>query len=301
MKYIISIALLMGSFSVFSCDVCGISVSPGMQGLLPNNRYHFFGIRANYNSFQSSRPILLSDDFLTSKEHFFRSTLFGRWQISERFDLNAAIPFVYNEQHINGHINRHQGIGDIRITTNFLAINKTDSTSNHLFRVGAGAKLPTGNYSRDAWQTSNLYTGTGSYDFVLSSNYTLNKQKWGIIQDNQFWINTENKAGYRYGNSLNSRLLFQWKPTTKGKLKINPFAGAGYQWSMTDRIDGIHVSQQFNGGHLVTIEGGLQFMSNNWMTIIRYAHPVVQQLSNGDVRAIIGNAEIGISYLIQKK
>ena len=301
MKIIVSFIAVVLSFHGMSCDVCGASSGMGAQGLLPGNQFHFFSLQTTYRQTRSFQDVLFSDEDRISREHFVRTNISGRWQISERWAFLGVVSYNYNwQQHVDSTRTMH-GIGDINLHASYLLINRSDSTSSHQFRVDGGVKLPTGAYSRVALETSNLFPGSGSIDGIFRVNYQFKRQKWGMIGEGAFGLQGVNSAGYRFGNSvLSSGSIFGIKKIRKSG-QLMPFLGISYQWVGTDEINDIPVSPKFNSGHLVSGEAGVQFIQSNWMFHLRFSQPVYQHLSNGNVKTVIGNAEIGIRYLIQKK
>lgn len=299
-RFLSLIVVILLSFEVFSCDVCGGTIPPGTQGLLPGNQFHFVGIRSYYSQYASYRSVFQSNQVLESSEHFLRFSILGRWQVSRRFDITTEIPIAYNWQHFNGSKNDNGGLADVSLRVNYLFVNKKDSSSSHQLRGGLGAKFPTGAYSNEALETSNLFPGTGSYDGIIGTNYIFLKDKWGWVQENQFVLKTANSAGYKYGHSFSSKLNVFLNRTVK-QTKILPFVGIDYRWNQTDQIDGIDVSYRFNSGRVLAAEAGINIITNKWMLGARYSHPILQQLSNGDVVNKIGGVELSVNFLIQKK
>lgn len=290
----------MNMLNAHACDVCGCVSGLSTQGFLPNERFHFVGIVSNYNEFQSQRNILFSDEIEYSTEAFYKSSLTGRWQISDRIAIIGSIPFVYNQQIRDNQTTTETGIGDVSIFVNTLIVNKQDDSNAQYLRVGVGSKVPTGRYSSVALETSNLFPGSGAFDILFSTNYMYRKMKWGMIQENQVRIPTENKVGYKYGTTVNANFYGFYAHKTNNTVELMPFLGAGIQWKDVDKINRIPVAQQFNGGVIATTDIGLQAVLPSWMIHLKYGHPVFQQLSNNDVKMTVGNLELGIRYLIKK-
>lgn len=301
MKMKLSFIAVMLSFHGMSCDVCGASAGIGSQGLLPSNQFHFIGMHSTYRQFKSVQDVLFSDEDRISREHFFRTNISGRWQFADRWAFLGVIPYVYNWQQQVDSTSIMHGLGDLNLHLSYLLFDRSDSVSSHQLRVDGGLKLPTGNYSSVALETSNLFPGTGSVDGMVRVNYQFKRQKWGIIGEGAFGLQGTNSTGYRFGNSLlSSGSVFAIKKT-KGSGQLMPFLGANYQWIGTDAINTVPISPKFNSGHLFSAEIGVQFIHSNWMFHTRFSHPLYQHLSNGNVHTVIGNAEVGIRYLILKK
>ena len=299
MKITLALILVLISFESFSCDVCGGVVSPGTQGLLPTKQFHFIGTRFRYDHFTSNTNY--SGVSRSSTEHFLRASLYGRWQFASKFDLQAEVPFAYNLQEEEDSTRSHTGLGDISVVCNYELINNKNEAkeTSHILRSGVGMKLPTGYYSKDAWETNNLFPGTGSFDLVLSTNYVFTKKKLGLLNEFSFLFPTENKAGYKRGESLIARMNGFYK-IQLSNWQFLPALGASYIFSNTDKIYNIPVTQTFNNGQSINSELSLNLISNKWMLNAKYSYPIYQNINDGEVESK-GTAQLGIYYLFQKK
>lgn len=302
MKIFVVLIVALMSLQSFACDVCGGIVAPGTMGLLPDNQYHFFGFKTNYSTYSSFHTDHFTQENRSSEEQFFSWTAIGRWQFSKRFGLQAELPIVWNSQsYSDGEQQSQSGLGDLRLRSNILCINRKNADKNTalILRSNIGVKLPTGPYSRDAWETNNLYPGSGSIDFLAGTNFTFRKKKIGILQENSFVYTTQNKVGYKYGHAFLGRLSGFYRHTINASYLI-PSAGLNYQFTGTDRIQDIDVAQLFNSGHLLNAEIGLNFIHKKWMLNTKVAYPLYQSIGNDEVKSK-GSVELGIFYLIQKK
>lgn len=295
MNFRITLLLVLISYNGYSCDVCGGIMPAGNQDLIPGNQFHFVGLRASISSFNSYH------DDRESFEQFSRSSIVGRFQLNERVDLQMDLPFHYKVQTENNERSSMQGIGDMVVQCNYLWINRADEKerSSISFRSGIGVKLPTGKFSKNAWETNNLYPGSGSFDYSVQSNFIYMKRKLGVRHEFTGSYKTSNSAGYRYGHSVNTRLeglyIVQFDNS-----RLIPACGIGYFYSGKDRIDNIPVTGSFNYGHSINGELGLNYLINNWMLSVKYSLPIYQKIDNGNVMNK-GIGELSIIYLIQKK
>ena len=301
MKVYISILVVLISFDVFACDICGGVSTPGSDGLLFGNQYHFIGFRMNYARFQSFHRNTFSQDTIVSREHFIQTSIAGRWQFSKRFNAQLDVPYRINAQYIETEDQFQQGLGDIKFLVNWMFLNQeNDEGTSNFLALGLGAKMPTGNYSAEPWETSNLSPGTGSWDPQFSLNYRLSKKQFNFQLENSFALKTANKYGYRYGNALSSRATAFYSFKTKKNNRFLPLLGIGYLFTDVDRIDDYLVSESFNSGHVFNVEVGANYLLKNWMLNTKWSQPIVQTIANGDVVSK-GTLEFGIHYLIQKK
>ena len=212
------------------------------------------------------------------------------------------MPYVINTQFKEGESTMVDGIGDSQINVYWNVLQKanTDRQRNTLFRIGTGVKAPTGNYSKDVWETSNLFPGTGSFDMNASSYFSINLKDFGLINENMFVLKTKNPVAYRYGNAFLSRTLVTYRKRLGVKTAILPFTGVSVFYTSKDRIKNIPVSQTFNNGTQLVYEIGTSFLTQKMMTTIKYGLPILQNISGGDVK-MNGNVEFAINFLINKK
>ncbi len=301
MKFCLSILAVLISFGAVACDVCGGVTPSGGDGLLVGNQFHFIGLRTNYGRFQSFHRNPFSEETTTSWEHFTRANISGRWQFSERFNAQVNIPYAINLQRIdNGNQLRH-GLGDISLLVQWMLIStKNEAGTSHFLAIGSGVKAPTGNYSRDPWETSNLFPGSGSWDPQFNLSYRFSKNKFNFQVENGFTLKTQNPVGYRFGNAVSSIATAFYSINTKKNGKLLPLMGIGYTYTGSDHINSYLVAESFNSGHLLSTEIGLNYLTKNWILNTKWSQPFVQSIADGDVESK-GLLEFGIHYLIQKK
>src|SRR5690606_39232025 len=163
-----------------------------------------FSFQGRY--FISAHPALFSDAMERSQEQFLTTALVGKYQVHKRWQLLASIPVHFNRQSKNGIQTFSNGFGDVSAHVRFAPIFRQDSVNRKalILQVGAGIKAPTGQYSREAHETSNLYPGTGSWDIPLDLNLYIVRDRWMLQFENALTLKTENKIGYRYGHALQS-------------------------------------------------------------------------------------------------
>lgn len=302
MNLYITLFLALISFDTLSCDVCGGITASGNEGLLLNNEYHFIGVKQSYSAFSSIHRNHSNENVTHTQEHFLRSSLIGKWQFAEKFSSQIEIPFILNIQESESESRSEKGIGDINLLCNYVLVNRKndDANKSHLFRAGLGVSIPTGNYSKNLWETSNLSPGTGAFNFIGNTNYIFRMNDIGILQENIISLTGTNKFGYKYGTSLLSRNSFFLRKKIKEKTLLTPSVGVNYLYTSTDRINGIKVSELFNSGHSINGELALNYLIKKWMFILRTSYPIYQNIGNGDVKSK-GVVEFGIYHIIEKK
>ena len=282
MKLITTIIVVVLSFHSISCEVCGCSSTPGSIGIIGSSSNHLVGFSFGGRSFNSTHPDIFGHGNVeNSTEFFMQSNLLAKFQISKRFQVYANIPFVYNQQRREGETSITQGLGDITASTRFLAFSHADSVRKRALnlQIGAGVKALTGKYSRDAHETTNMYPGTGSWDFPFNLNLFFQSEKWNIQFENLFNVTTQNSAKYKFGNAYQSVVYGGYK-IKAGRGTISTGIGVQLDYLFHSEIDGSS-KNTFNGGHLLTVLSGINFEFNRIFATIRYFQPLSQHLSKG--------------------
>lgn len=252
------------SVPVSACDVCGCSASGSFLGILPQYNRHFVGLSYQYQSFTSSHPVVAGEVQPQQSEDYFQSlTAWGRFYPFKRVQVFMFIPYQYNYVQEGGSTTFMQGIGDIRMLINYMVLTTPDSSDRewrHNLLAGGGIKAPVGRNdftNREGIILSNMQPGTGSWDFLFNTNYTLRYRKTGINLDALYQMNSVNNRDYRYGDKLNAGLsAFMLQET--GVLTWQPQAGLRYQFSGTDESSyQYRIINPYSGGSQLYFTAGI--------------------------------------------
>ena len=301
LKYV---ALTIGvylHFATVACDVCGGVSASGMNGFTPTNDFHFIGIRSTYRRYCSHSESLLTGVSTNSTEYFLQSDLMGKFQLSNRWQIIGTLPYSYAIQIESGSKTIQSGIGDIGLQSFYTPIIQKDTNGiiNQQLNIGFGIKSPTGNYSESAHTMSNMYPGTGAFNFTLSANYIFQSGKNGgqIEASNSYSL--QNKYGYKYGNSSSIGgtifRMFKFSKTT-----FRPFVGFQASLILKDRIHGYTTNESMNNGEIISGKIGLNIIRANWFLSLYGQLPIYQNLGSGSVQQK-ELVSISLNYLISKK
>lgn len=292
MKRIVGLMLIIISISlnVRACDVCGCSASNQYLGILPQYKLNFIGIQYQYSSFSSNVPSdFIEGTFNHSKEYYNTLQLWGRYNIARGWQVYAFVPYHYN-LHYEDSAATSSGIGDVSFLVNKIVLN-TDKPGkwSSTWLAGGGVKLPTGKYTGittlDKLGLPNIQAGTGSWDFVINTNYTLRHNKVGFNVDAAYTITTANKYEYKYGNRLNTGLMAFYSVKLK-KVNLLPQLGVRYDYSLHDydNYQNKWLNEQ-SGGSLCYATAGVQAYIGRLGMRLTYGLPVVQNYGAGYVTA----------------
>lgn len=312
---IISIVSLLTYSNVRACDICGCQLSGLSFGLLAGTRTHYLGVRYTQASFNASiiyNSDLLQDEF--SEDTFTRTELLGRYILSTKLQLHAILPYIYND--MNGSVQslEFDGIGDpsLLLFYDVFAKNKLKeepvidpptSNFNHTLLVGGGIKFPVGKFDRfDRGEVvnRNFQVGTGSFDFMISSNYTINIKRWGFNTEASYKINTRNTDDYLFGNQFNASGYLFYSILIKNGV-ISPFAGILYETA--DKHKDSDVLQFNTGGNATLGTFGIQANWKSFSVNGLVQSPIEQNYNSDDISNIETEHRfsIGILYHFKKK
>lgn len=260
--FILTFLIFCGISSSNACDVCGCGVNGYNFGILPNYRLHFIGLHYKlglYNSIHVSDQSKGFDRFQTLE-------LWGRYSLTERIQLYAILPYVYNFRDEHDSQTQVTGLGDISLLAHFIVVDNGDNECSQwksFLQAGLGLKLPTGknNLIEDRLTVGpNLQPGTGSTDFIGSVIYTLRHEKIGMTISGNYKYNTANKNNYRFGDQLDANArLFYLAPM--GAIKIAPSCGINYSNLNQNSKNGKYVKD--TGGSSLSLMPGLDIYAGS--------------------------------------
>ena len=99
------------------------------------------------------------------------------------------------------------GIGDITVLGFYsLVRTKNDSLKyQHHLQLGGGVKMPTGkfNETNNGSVNPSYQLGTGSWDYILATEYVIKRNRSGLNVMLNYNIKTENQKEYQFGNQFN--------------------------------------------------------------------------------------------------
>ena len=224
---------------VRACDICGSSGNQYL-GILPQFYRHFIGAQYQYRSFESSHPsVFAGKPDEQSKEYYNTLQVWGRYYIGNSIQLFGFVPYHTNIREAAGGSTTSRGLGDMSVIGNAVLLRADSShyTWKQTLLAGGGVKLPTGKYSGttvlDRQGLPNMQAGSGSWDFLINTNYTIRHQSAGINVDVAYTLTTTTKDMYKYGNRLNTGLLgFYW--LYAGSVSLLPQLGMRYEYALHD-------------------------------------------------------------------
>ena len=276
------------------CDACGCSASGGSMGFSSMLNNNFIGLRYVHQSYTTKEGIFNDSPWID--ENFNTIQVWSRIPITKRIQLTALLPYHDNNRTIPATGKESiSGVGDLTVMGMYgVFISKVDSATvySHKLQLGGGVKAPTGKYNTDNNGTLNpsFQLGTGSWDYILVTEYVLKRKQLGLNNAISYTIKTENQKQYQFGNQFNygSTLfyLLDLKP-----IKLVPQVGiAGEVYASNKQVQQDVIGTK---GDILFSKFGLEVGKNKLSLGINAMLPINQNLTGGNVKA---NYRFGINF-----
>lgn len=277
MKSLLSLLVLV-SLPLLSraCDVCGCSVGGPYFGILPQHHRYVLGLRGYASRFDNTHP----DEVFITHDRFRSLELWGRAYPLPRLQLLGTLPYHFLESQENEQVERADGIGDATVLATYSLIHDVRCGAwRHQWQLGGGVKAPTGKYYRDRTDQPGLQLGTGTWDLLASSTYTIRHNRWGANADATYRFNGEAANGYRFGNRLTTGArLFYWKEWKSG---VALLPNAGLLWEQAEKDHHGRQLLPYTGGNCLLATLGVDLYFNHLTIGATLKTPLSQRLAEG--------------------
>lgn len=236
-------------------------------------------------------------------ELFTSAELRGKFFIHKRIELNAIIPFIMNSNRIDDDKHSIEGIGDISFFAGYHIIDKTMTEKfQHRLIVGAGIKLPVGNYyaKNDEEERIDfmLQPGTGSMDYMTYVNYIFSVKKIGLNINSIYKFNGYNYYHEEISNSSSTYLNIFYKFREDKNLKIFPSLQGYYEHSK-----GEYIYNEYQPGTAMSVATagiGVDVFYKNISLNTSFQLPVYEKKLMNNL-ATAGKFMIGLTYSFDQK
>lgn len=266
------------------CDACGCSASGGSMGFSSMLNTNFIGIRYFNQKYESSDGLYSNSPWYN--ENFNTIQVWARIPVNKNIQISALLPYHFHNRETATGNQDIKGIGDITVLAMYrLYQTHKDSTFLvHTLQVGGGLKAPTGKFDQSNAGDVNpsFQVGTGSWDYLLATEYIIKRKKFGLNTILNYTIKTENDKKYRFGNQFNYAGTFFYL-YEKEKLSFAPqlgFAGEvygrNYQYSEVVRK---------TSGDIVFGKAGFEIGKNKFSLGANVMLPIHQNLASARVEA----------------
>lgn len=266
------------------CDACGCSASGGSMGFASMLNSNFVGIRYFNQHYKSSDGLYSNSAWYN--ESFNTVQVWARIPVYKNFQISALVPYHFHNRETATGNQDIKGLGDITVLGMYrLYQTHKDSTFLvHTLQVGGGIKAPTGKFDQANAGNVNpsFQVGTGSWDYLLATEYIIKRKKFGFNTMLNYVFKTENEKKYRFGNQFNYSSTFFYL-YEKNKFSLAPqlgFAGevygSNYQYSEIVRK---------SSGDIFFGKLGVEVGKNKFSMGANVMLPINQNLANNRVEA----------------
>jgi hypothetical protein len=301
-RFIIVMLLISGTINISkACTACGCSANNEYLGLLPQTSNDFIGFQYLVRGFNTDLPDDGGGDpFGLSHDTYTTFQLWGRYNINNRIQVLAFIPYIYNTRTLNGIKTVNSGLSDVTVMGNYRLVDKSNGAWKQTLLIGAGLKMPTGKYDSHAIQLDeglpNMQPGTNSWDMIGDINYTLGYKQFGVNVDFCYAKTTPNSDSYKFGNRQTVGVLGYYR-IHKNDFILLPQFGFKYDHANQDYTDfSTETKDDMSGGWQLHTALGMQAFYKHIGLQLIYDKPIDQHYASGLV-TMKYKVETGILFM----
>ena len=299
--------LLCTTLRTAACDYCGIFLN-----VQPHDRSSqislFWRARTLHGTFA---PVLSSaqkhggttpTSTPTEVTELYQTLeLRGDLRLSDRWFATGSLPLVNNYRGVNGYRTADiYAMGDPLFLARYQVVNTkclSDSVRTvHRLLLGGGAKLPLGRTDmtyHGEQLDHDLQPGTGTWDALVSAEYTVRRDRWGMAVNTIARINGTNNEGFHPGNGLNlsAEVFRRWDV---GAASLMPSVGGYAEAARLDSESGLDM--EGTGGSVLFAHLGSRVWWNDLMVTAAYQRALVNDLG----AMMVPNRDrviLGITYI----
>lgn len=269
----------------FDCDACGCSASGGSMGFSSMLNSNFVGVRYFHQSYSSKDGIFNNSPWVD--ENFNTTQVWAKIPVTDKIQVTALIPYHFHNRELSTGIENINGLGDITVMATYSIFKtvKDSATFVHDVQLGGGVKLPTGQFkeaNNAGTVNQSFQLGTGSWDYLLLTEYVIKRKNLGLNNMLNYTIKTENDKKYQFGNQLNygSTLFYLLDFNTVQFVPQVGIAGEVYE---TNKQYGENVLNTV--GDILFSKFGFELGKDRFSLGVNAMLPINQHLSNGKIEA----------------
>lgn len=298
-RVILCCVLMMHSYVMNACDICGCSVLSGSPGILPKFRSHLIGFRESVRQFSNIHPpSIINPEGFKSYNHYYTHELWGRWFPHDKIQVFGSLPYNQFRLEENGNTKSLSGFGDASVLVNYLLLNTGDSSNKifkHVLTLGMGAKFNTGEF--DPSEIAGFQLGSGTKDYQAYLSYTTRVNQWGALSEINLRRMGSNPNNYDFGDKLfYAQKVFYWLKL--GRNSALPHLGYMYENSGIDKLNG--KKQDHTGGYAHLMGIGADFYVANFNLGFNVYKPIYQNIGEGVLNEN-PRLQLNLIYIINKK
>jgi hypothetical protein len=189
------------------------------------------------------------------------------------------------------------GIGDPILLVLYQFWTESLVQKNYFLTVGSGIKFPLGKsdiVDNGLLVNRNFQVGTGSVDFLITSNYFHRKNKSAVSLESTYKINLNNAEQYRFGNQFNIAANYVYL-TGKNKFSFLAFAGFYAEHARPHTENQVRV---FNtGGYGLYSNTGVQFYISKLRLSAGFQYPLYQHFQTDNATSLTAKPRLNADLI----
>ncbi|HOY29833.1 MAG TPA: hypothetical protein PLR96_12730 [Flavobacteriales bacterium] len=282
---------LCAPFAATACDVCGIFL-----GVQPNDRRSTIGLFYRSRVMEGTTQVPMTSYLLAKHgndvphgvpaqevpmtEVVNVVELRADVRIGQRLFLLASLPLTNTYRSVNNwQVLDAYGLGDAFAMLRYQLVNTKCDTGMPLFvhrlLVGGGVKLPVGRSNLrvdDELVSPDVQLGTGSWDGLLSLEYSVRRDRTGGGISTLARFNSANSDGYQLGHGL-STTAEVFHRIGNDTLSFAPAIGGYMEWMAKDNSNG--VAAEGTGGTTIFSHTGVRVWWKRFSFSAYYQHALL--------------------------
>jgi hypothetical protein len=306
-KTVLMVLCLM--FPIINLWACGCDMLITYQGIMPADNKASVGLNLRQRYFKGAASTHNHSDG-SAHEHGQMNQLMSSYELNYRFFMTQKLMLTGNLQIADNQLsssqlatnNRNTGIADPVILLKYEIIspkNNQETITKHRLLIGSGVKLPFGKPYKDIINNipSNenllqLQLGTGSFDWIVNTNYQLKIKNVGLQTDVLYKKNFAGNTGFLKGNQLNLQTNFFYQKRWSNAMFM-PYIGATFENAATDKINSNKLVN--TGGSNLYANIGSEIFINKLSIYFNYQQLINQQLNGFQMKNNL-RFTLGINY-----
>ena len=262
-QYVVLLLWLIAIVPSAYAQSCCATGAGSNWSILPNINKHTVGVRYTYRSSYSIYPSSLNPEMngRRTDENMHTAEVFGRFKLHKRLQLSVYLPVNIIQQNEAGTFSKSAGLGDMMFLLQGMLLDPDKcykGNSRHQLRVGAGLKLPSGQFKMDQnyMFTTNMQLGSGSLDVLFNAIYTYRYKQFGFNLLSSYKLNTYNPQQFKFGDKLQGggNFFYVFKVKESG-VQLMPTLGLYCDHNFSNRKNKDVLG--YTGGTFVTTSAGL--------------------------------------------
>lgn len=225
-----------------------------------------------------------------------------KYFVLKRLELNVFVPLLNNKSKTDEEYASHTGLGDISFNVGFhIMTPKADRKVRHKLILGAGIKLPTGNYyAHDAFSDRlpfEMQPGTGSIDGFTYINYIVMTKKIGASVSLNYKANGQNKFHEKLCNSHNDFASVFYKVPIKNVI-LYPSIQANYE-----NTKGLSIKNELQKNtdmNSLLLGPGLDMYYKSFSINLAWQFTAYEEVKNGNLKSA-GRLSCALNYSFGKR